>query len=105
MTVDGIAKSMVPSLSFFIISLSLPSWLEPYTVTFALPASLALTRLANSSACAPINEPGSPTWPSLISVSAEAGPALSVAAAAVAMKARRLSGMRNPPLAWFFRRT
>ncbi len=60
--------STVPSLSFCSNSLSPPSWLEPNTTTLALPASLALALLANSSADFANSEPGSPTWPNLISV-------------------------------------
>ena len=65
--------STVPSLSFCSSSLSPPSWLEPKTTTLALLPSLALARLANSSAEAAKSEPGSPTWPNLISVWAGAG--------------------------------
>ena len=50
--------STVPSLSFCSSSLSPPSWLEPYTTTLALPPSLALARLANSSADFAKSEPG-----------------------------------------------
>ena len=50
--------STVPSLSFCSISLSPPSWLEPYMTTFALPPSLALARLANSSADFANSDPG-----------------------------------------------
>src|SRR3954467_12952978 len=64
--------STVPSLSFCRSSLSPPSWLEPYTMTFALPPSFALARRANSSAETAKSEPGSPTWPHLISVWANA---------------------------------
>jgi len=68
MTVDGKAMSTVPSLTFCSNSLSPPSWLEPYTTTLALTPSLALARLANSSADAENSEAGSPTCPNLISV-------------------------------------
>ena len=81
-TVDGSTKSIVPSLSFCSSSLSPPSWLEPYVTTLYLPPSLALARRANSSAAAPISEPGSPTWPSLSSVWARAGVAAVASAAA-----------------------
>src|SRR5688572_24468788 len=87
MTVEGNARSTVPSLSFCSSSLSPPSWLEPYTWTFALPPSLALARLANSSAEAANSEPGSPTWPNLISVWAQTLP-VKAATSAAAMLAR-----------------
>ncbi len=65
--------SRVPSFSFWIISLSLPNWLDPNVTTLALPASFAFARFANSSAETWNSEPGSPTWPSLISSCALAG--------------------------------
>ncbi len=69
-TVEGSAMSTVPSLSFCSNSRSLPSWLEPNTTTLALPASRVLAILANSSAEDANSEPGSPTWPNLISTCA-----------------------------------
>jgi hypothetical protein len=60
-TVEGSAKSTVPSFSFCSSSLSPPSWLEPYVMILYLPPSFSFARLANSSAAAPISDPGSPT--------------------------------------------
>src|SRR5688572_20395125 len=74
--------STVPSFSFCSSSLSPPSWLEPYTTTLALAPSLALACLANSSAEAANSEPGSPTWPNLISVWAKSGAAKPASSAA-----------------------
>ena len=68
MTVEGSAISAVPSRSFCNSSSSVPSWLEPNTTTFALSPSFSLARRANSSAESWNSEPGSPTWPNLISV-------------------------------------
>ena len=39
-TVEGSTMSMVPSFNFCIISLSPPSWLEPYTTTLYFAAGL-----------------------------------------------------------------
>ena len=60
-TVDGSAKSTVPSLSFCSSSLSLPSWLEPkYDHRVALFARASLARSANSLADISNSEPGRP---------------------------------------------
>ena len=83
-TVDGSAMSTVPSFNFCSSSLSPPSWLEPNTTTLALLPSLALARRANSSAELANKEPGSPTWPNLISIWASAGTAASEASVASA---------------------
>ena len=97
-TVDGIAKSRVPRRSFCSISRSPPSWLEPNTITFALPPSFSLARRANSLADRSKSEPGPPTWPSLSSVWAAAcrlAPRSSVAMSRRRRGFIRVSGFRR----------
>ena len=62
----------MPSFSLRSNILSFPIRPPPKTTTLALPASLALARLANSSAEIWNNEPGAPIWPNLSSMTAPA---------------------------------
>src|SRR5579859_640403 len=105
MTVEGTAMSTVPSLSFCSISLSPPSWLEPYTTTFALPASFALARRANSSADFWKIDPGSPTWPSLSSVCAATSGANAAVATARSTRMARCFMMPPPMMSLEFSRS
>ena len=97
MTVEGSAKSAVPSRSFCNSSSSVPSWLDPNTTTFALSPSFSLARRANSSAESWNSEPGSPTWPNLISVwAAAAAMPLAKIAAMQTMNLRMVGLLRIP---------
>src|SRR3954454_10577833 len=67
-------------------------------MTLALPARRSFARFANSSATAPTSEPGSPTWPSLISVWAAALVAINAPATKAGIKVRRLKVIMFPPV-------
>src|SRR3954467_3357971 len=67
-------------------------------MTLALPARRSFARFANSSATAPTSEPGSPTWPSLISVWAAALVAINAPATNDGIKVRRLKMIMFPPV-------
>ena len=61
MIVEGSERSTVPSFSLMRRVSSSPSWLEPKTVTRAVPSRRAFARLANSSAETAVREPGDAT--------------------------------------------